>query len=217
MINGRAYIGSAINFSRRISEHTGLLNRNKHHSRYLQNSWNKYGEHNFIFGLLEQVDDPVDLITREQHWMDTLKPEYNICPIAGSRLGSKATAETKAKISKNNAKYWLGKSIPENVKKKMSESSKGCTHSNATKKKISKSTSGDNHPMYGMKHTSSTKTKMAKAKSKPIEQKTIDGEFVRNWSSGKEVQNELGFSQGNINKVCLGKHKQAYGFIWKFK
>jgi len=217
MINGRIYIGSAINFPRRVTQHVSSLNTNKHHSKYLQNSWNKYGEHNFIFGLIEQVEDSGELIVREQYWMDTLNPEYNICPTAGSRLGSKSTAETKARISKNNAKYWLGKSIPEDVKKKMSESSKGCAHSKSTKKKISEATTGENHPMYGKKHSASAKTKMAKAKSKPIEQHTLDGEFVRDWPSGKEVQNELGFSQGNINKVCLGKYKQAYGFIWKFK
>lgn len=216
MINGRIYIGSAINFSRRIGEHTGLLNKNKHHSAYLQNSWNKHGGDNFIFGLIEQVKHSEDLIAREQCWMDTLNPEYNICPTAGSRLGSKSTEETKAKISKNNGKYWLGKSIPEDVKKKMSNSSKGCAHSDATKKKISEATSGENHPMYDKKHTSSARAKMAKTKSKPIEQHTLDGVFVRNWSSGKEVQNEIGFNQGNINKVCLGKYKQAYGFIWKF-
>ncbi|MEK6829301.1 MAG: NUMOD3 domain-containing DNA-binding protein [Nanoarchaeota archaeon] len=217
MIDGRIYIGSAINFSNRISRHVNLLKKNKHHSAYLQNSWNKYGEHNFIFGLIEQVEESEKLIVREQYWIDILKPEYNICPTAGSRLGSKATAETKAKISKNNSKYWLGKSISEEVRQKMSKSSKGCTHSDVTKKKISNSTRGENHPMYGMKHTTFSKKKMANAKSKPIEQYTLDKMFVREWTSGKEVQNELGFSQGNINKVCLGKYKQAYGFIWKFK
>lgn len=34
------------------------------------------------------------LLAREQYYIDTLKPEYNICPVAGSRLGSKAFAET---------------------------------------------------------------------------------------------------------------------------
>lgn len=64
MINGRTYINSAINFSKRVSRHVNLLNKNKRHSRYLQNSWNKHGSDNFIFGLLEQVDDPDELITR---------------------------------------------------------------------------------------------------------------------------------------------------------
>lgn len=54
-------------------------------------------------------------------------------------------------------------------------------------------------------------------RTKPIEQHTLDGELVKEWASGKEVQNKLGWSQGNINKVCLGKFKTAYGFVWKFK
>jgi hypothetical protein len=39
-----------------------------------------------------------DTIKREQYYLDILKPEYNVLKIAGSPLGSKHTAETKAKM-----------------------------------------------------------------------------------------------------------------------
>ena len=74
-----------------------------------------------------------------------------------------------------------------------------------------------NFPRRIGERTNVSKKKMAKAKAKPIEQHTLDGELVKEWASGKEVQNKLGWSQGNINKVCLGKCKTAYGFVWKFK
>lgn len=53
--------------------------------------------------------------------------------------------------------------------------------------------------------------------SKVILQYSIDGEFIREWPSGKEVQRQLDFAQTNISSCCLGKRKTAYGYIWKYK
>lgn len=41
------------------------------------------------------------MIFREQYYIDLLKPEYNICLIAGSTLGKKHSESTKEKISKS--------------------------------------------------------------------------------------------------------------------
>jgi len=38
-------------------------------------------------------------IKREQFYLDSLKPEYNILKIAGSRLGSNHSEQAKLKIS----------------------------------------------------------------------------------------------------------------------
>ena len=57
---------------------------------------------------------------------------------------------------------------------------------------------------------------IAKANSKSLGQYTRDGELIKIWPSTIEVQRQDGFSQGNISKVANGKHKQAYGFIWKY-
>ena len=56
----------------------------------------------------------------------------------------------------------------------------------------------------------------AKARSKPVGQYTRDGELIKIWPSTKEVQRQAGFDQGSISRVACGKHKQAYGFIWKY-
>lgn len=52
--------------------------------------------------------------------------------------------------------------------------------------------------------------------SKKVYQYTIDGNFVKVYPSGKEIQRQLGFAQSHINRCCLGKCKTAYGFIWKY-
>ena len=62
----------------------------------------KYGYSIFTIEILEYCD-PKDLIKREQYYIDLLKPEYNILKIAGSRLGSIHTIESRAKMSSSKA------------------------------------------------------------------------------------------------------------------
>jgi hypothetical protein len=67
----------------------------------------KYGHFNFTFEILKYCE-PFECIKWEQHYMEHLKPEYNVCPVAGSRLGSKHSEETRKKISealKNRASH----------------------------------------------------------------------------------------------------------------
>jgi len=58
----------------------------------------KYGYSNFTLEIVEYCDVSV-LLEREQHYLDLLKPTYNIAKIAGSTLGIPKSAETKVKIS----------------------------------------------------------------------------------------------------------------------
>ena len=59
----------------------------------------------------------------------------------------------------------------------------------------------------------------AKSHSIPIEQYTLDGQFVKDWDSATAASRELGISQMAINSCCLRKPKynQAGGFLWKYK
>lgn len=102
LVNGKRYVGSACDLKRRKTDHWKLLRGRRHHSRYLQASWNKHGEQAFCFRLLEQVAEKVRLIEREQHYIDTLTPEYNMHPNARSALGVKRSAETRAKVAAAN-------------------------------------------------------------------------------------------------------------------
>lgn len=101
-VNGKCYIGSAVNFHSRKSGHRRSLIKGTHHSAYLQSAWNKYGEQAFVFELVELVHEKDGLIAAEQRWMDADLPAYNICRAAGSPLGVKHTQETRSKISASN-------------------------------------------------------------------------------------------------------------------
>ena len=107
--NNKRYVGSSVNFDKRIRQHKIDLKRKKHANRHLQDSWNKYGEEAFSFTALEVVTNPEDLLSREQFWIDTSNPEYNIDKVAGSSLGVKRSPETIEKIRKAN----LGLKHPE--------------------------------------------------------------------------------------------------------
>ena len=57
----------------------------------------KHGHSSFSLEILEYCE-PSLVITREQYYLDLLKPEYNILKFAGSSLGFKHSLEAKAKI-----------------------------------------------------------------------------------------------------------------------
>lgn len=93
----RYYIGSAINIQNRWWIHLFQLRKNKHHNPKLQRHFNKYGESDLRFSIL--LECPKEhLLAREQDFIDSLNPWFNICLIAGSCLGHKASEETKQKL-----------------------------------------------------------------------------------------------------------------------
>lgn len=97
-INGKRYIGSAVNIRCRWNEHRSDLRNGKHHSRVLLAAWTKYGEGAFKFSVL-MFCGRSELILYEQMAMDCFKPEYNSVSTAGNTLGRKHSDETKAKIA----------------------------------------------------------------------------------------------------------------------
>lgn len=97
-VNGRTYIGSAVDLYTRWAVHQSFLRKGAHVNPHLQNAWNKYGPDAFEFSVVEEC--PVDqLLVREQYWLNTCAKKYNILLVAGSRLGATHSEETKAKMS----------------------------------------------------------------------------------------------------------------------
>lgn len=119
LINGKIYVGSAVNLKKRQYEHKCRLRRSEHHNEYLQRAWCKYGEENFQFETIEFCNKD-QLIEREQFWIDWLKATdenkgYNLCKIGRSALGRKHSPETIEKIRLGN----LGKKQPIEAVEKM--------------------------------------------------------------------------------------------------
>ena len=52
----RVYVGSATDYFGRIKMHKSLLRRGKHHSPQLQYHYNKYGDGDLVFEIIESAD-----------------------------------------------------------------------------------------------------------------------------------------------------------------
>lgn len=138
--NGKCYIGSTgRSFFIRFNEHFHDLKNNRHHNPLLQNAWNKYGESNFEFSVLEVVE-PAQCKDREQFYMDGIKGEYNLNPLANTTLGRTVSQETRDKLSKANTGKIRGAGQTWNFGKKLSKEHKT---------NISKSITGSKNPMSG--------------------------------------------------------------------
>lgn len=128
-LNNKVYVGSAVDIKQRWRIHKHKLNKLKHHSKKLQNSWLKHGENSFEFLVLEYIEDKTRLIEKEQFWIDELKAAgingYNVCSVAGSTLGVSPSYETRCKISAS----LTGMKLSEDTKRKISEFHKGNTYS----------------------------------------------------------------------------------------
>lgn len=86
--NNEIYIGSTLNFRKRKNTHHRNLDRNQHHSVYLQRAYNKYGKDSFVFELLE-VCLREELFSKEEYWINALRPKYNVGGVGGGDNYSK--------------------------------------------------------------------------------------------------------------------------------
>ena len=55
--------------------------------------------------------------------------------------------------------------------------------------------------------------------SRPVEQYSLDGEFIREFPSAAEAGRSLGKRHANIAMCCCNKphYKTAYGYMWRYK
>ncbi len=139
-INNKRYIGSSVDIASRWRQHRYRLRKGTHPARHLLNAWNKYGEINFDFVVLEEC--PVDcLLAKEQEYLDACFPEYNTNKFANGMLGFRFSDESKQRMSlihtgfrhteeskKKMSQIWSGKPRGKYSKercRKISESHKG--------------------------------------------------------------------------------------------
>lgn len=214
IINGKIYIGSAFcvgGIKRRWVVHKSSLNRHRHHNKYLQSAWIKYGSENFIFEVVEIINRVEDVLSREQYYIDFYesyndKIGYNICKNASApMLGIKHSEESKKKIgdsSKGN-KYSLGFKHSEETKKLMSEAK--LNESLETRVKRSKSLIGNKNSLG-----------VIPVNIKSVKQLDKDNNLIKIWRTITEAQNNLNICASNIVNVCQGKRKTCGGFKWEY-
>lgn len=151
--SGKVYVGSALNLIRRHGEHQRMLRRGCHENTHLQRAWNRHGPEGFVFTVLLYCAS-FDLLFYEQRALDHFRARvgwrrlYNSNHSASSRLGSRASKETRAKLSARligNTRT-LGRKLSPEHKEKIAAATRrrnlGSKLSDVTKAKIGAANSG---------------------------------------------------------------------------
>lgn len=147
--SGKRYIGSSMDLSKRFNNYfsNGYLAHRK--TSYISNALLHYLHSSFSLAILEYIDTTnlskaevrKLILEREQYYLDSLSPEYNLLKEAGSSLGYKHSPETIEKLSR--------RSLTEEHKRKISEAIKGKnlgkSHSPETLRKMVLASKGKNN------------------------------------------------------------------------
>lgn len=113
-LNGRIYVGSSGVIEQRRRRHFLDLKKGIHRSRFLQRDFSICGVSAFQFAVIENIDASlvselrVELLRREQYWIDKLDPPYNLERIAGSSVGVKHCQEAVEANRARNTGYGNG-------------------------------------------------------------------------------------------------------------
>lgn len=205
--NGNVYIGQTFNFKQRMYQHRWALRNNKHCNRHLQSAYNKYGFDSLKFEIIEHCENREITNAQETYWFNYyvyllgIKRVYNLSYTGNAHNSS---LEIREKIRQKN----IGKTIPENVRKKISNTLKGHASWNKGTKGVMKANKssfkkgqnlGVNHP-----------------RARAINRYTLDGKLIKAYSTITEAVKDTGLSLSCIVCACQGKQKTSGNSIWKY-
>lgn len=202
-INNKCYIGSSTQLNKRLTTHKCLLNKNQHHSYKLQGAFNKYGESNFNFRILEEVQFPEEytkllkleyLECLEQHYINkynSYKKGYNVSKIP-KIVGNSNTKDSIKKgiqTRRERGSY----NISELTRKKRSESLK-------------------NNEYFKQQHMLG-----AVKRRKMIYQYDLEGNFIKECGSCQDIAKELNVCMSMIRKMLSGEKCRCKTFIFSYE
>lgn len=129
LINKKVYVGQTKeSFQKRYWMHCWKLKKGEHDNLYLQRAWNKYGEHNFVFEIIEIL--PQNIIDeREKFWIAYYREKTGCYSIQDGgqpkNLVFYVSSESRKRQGDKNRERMIGKKLSEETRKKMSESRTG--------------------------------------------------------------------------------------------
>lgn len=203
LTTGKKYIGQTVEkLQRRVVRHFRTINETKI-SRTIQ----KYSKYDFVYGIIEEVDDRNLLDEREKYWIqyyDSVNNGFNIKEGGKCARGFK---QLQSSIEKRRQKL-LGKTLTEEHKQKISKAHKG--------KVLSKETIGKMIAYRtGRKLSKSCKQKISNAHSKnTYELKNQNGIIlvIKNLSKFCKENN---LSQSYFSRIIKGERKTYKGWTIK--
>lgn len=203
--NGKKYIGITC---QRPEARWGSSGRQYRECPKMYNAIKKYGWDNFQHFVLYKGLNCKEAGALEQiliAWYQTTDNDkgYNIC--MGGEVGA------------------LGVKRSEETKKKMSAAAKGHTrlrgykHSEQTKANM-RAAQHWNMGGLGLKRSAETRELMSinNGKSRPVNQYSIDGEFIKTHASISSAGRSVSRSVGTIRGCCVGSQTTSAGFVWRY-
>jgi group I intron endonuclease len=205
VVNNKFYVGSAVDLKRRRIRHFSELRTGKHNNKHLQAAWDKYGEPAFIFVVLEEVDDSVNILELEDVWLKNHVGKdycYNMGKTATAPMlgmtgelsptwGYVHTVEAKLKIGASSK----GRTQSEEEKVKRRQTMVGHTVSAETRAKISASLMGDKNFNYGKPRSDEFKEKVSKRVQMTKENTTTE------YASIVELREATGLKPATVNRA----------------
>lgn len=212
-IDQKQYIGSSVNLRNRWRAHLSDLRRGQHGNQYLQRAFDKHGEDAFAFSVLEHLEDSSQLLSREQHYLDTLSPEYNILPRAGSPRGHRVSNETRRKMSetqKGERHHMYGRQWSIEARRNMSAAHMGHPVSDEQRRKQSVAMRGERNPNYGKCPSEETRRKIGDA----ARGRWPSEETRRKMSLAQKARKRHGMSDKHHSAEAKQKMREAALRLW---
>lgn len=164
---------------------------------------------------------------------DSRNPDKGYNELEGGTFGYtfSHTEETKKKISESSSQRWSDETQHTLMSERMSGKNNpfyGKTHSDEVRKIISEKNkqlleeqkSIRNHRLAtywkGKTRKADSVEKSARAKWKPVNQYTKDGQFIKTWDSAKEACDTLHICKSTVSQCCKGTKPSAGGYIWRY-
>jgi group I intron endonuclease len=214
--SGKVYIGSTeVPFIKRFGQHINDLRRKTKPKKKLQKAYNKYGEVNLIFEIVEICDK--DFRIRETFYIEqfnSYKNGYNCTKEGNSCKGFKMYEDAVRKreipllqydLDGNFIREW--KSYAEIYRKVGGFASKDILKdSNHSANGYLWRVKRENYPLKIDPYVDLTKQE--------IYQYSLSGEFIQKWKSILDAANNLKIPVGNICHHLEGTHKMCYGYYF---
>jgi len=181
LINNKYYIGSSKNITKRIREHKRLLRKGEHENKHLQSAWNKYGEQNFVFEIIQIISS------------DELKNNCYLRDLETKYILESGSANDKIGYNIINGGIGtLNTPCSEEKRRKISEANKGKTAWNK------------DTPMTEEQKAILRKVKEEKY-GKSIDIYDINGNFIETMPSVRSVSRKYKCGRNTISDCIKGK------------
>ncbi len=166
--------------------------------------WNIANKHGREVNILEYFNEEAEAYRREREIEVEYRAKgYKLCNIID--CGNPNPPNYKGKKQSTETKIKIGKANRERVRTEWEINQVRV----AQKKRYQDPEQKEYLRQLGLKAYNKTR--------KPVIQKDMQNNFIKEWESASEAARQLNYKSTNISKCCRGKSEKYYNFKWEFK